>query len=44
MESPQVGTRHRCPKCGTEVIVVKAPEGTVACCGEVLAPVMAEQK
>src|SRR2546421_481199 len=36
METPQVGTRHRCGRCGTEVIVVKAPDGPVTCCGEVL--------
>jgi hypothetical protein len=44
MDTPQVGTRHRCSVCGTEVIVVKAPDAPVACCGEVLAPVLAEKQ
>jgi desulfoferrodoxin-like iron-binding protein len=44
METPQVGTRHKCAHCGTEVVVVKAPGGAVACCGETLAPVTGEQK
>jgi desulfoferrodoxin-like iron-binding protein len=44
METPQVGTRHRCETCGTEVIVVKAPDGAVACCGQPMVPVMAEQR
>lgn len=30
----QTGKRYRCPKCGTEVIVTKAGNGTLKCCGE----------
>jgi ribosomal protein S27E len=44
METPQVGTRHKCSRCGTEVVVVKAPDGAVSCCGETLAPVTGGQK
>jgi len=32
-EAPtKVGSRLRCQTCGTEVIVVKAPTGPIACC------------
>jgi hypothetical protein len=33
----KVGSRLRCPTCGTEVIVVKAPTTPISCCGQVLA-------
>jgi hypothetical protein len=32
----KVGTRLRCPTCGTEVIVVKAPTAPLSCCGQLL--------
>jgi len=32
-----VGTRLRCEKCSTEIIVVKASEGEVTCCGQAMA-------
>ncbi|HEY7134525.1 MAG TPA: hypothetical protein VIB48_05620 [Acidimicrobiia bacterium] len=34
MSAPAVGTRLRCAKCGTEIIVVKAPTGPVSCCDQ----------
>ncbi|HZR14533.1 MAG TPA: desulfoferrodoxin [Acidimicrobiia bacterium] len=34
MSAPSVGTRLRCAKCGTEIIVVKAPTGPLSCCGQ----------
>ncbi|HEY1280824.1 MAG TPA: hypothetical protein VGF22_14195 [Acidimicrobiales bacterium] len=34
--TPTNGTRLRCPVCGTEIIVLKANEPDLACCGEPL--------
>ena len=36
MSAPKVGERLRCEKCGTEIIVVKAPGGAVSCCGQAM--------
>jgi desulfoferrodoxin-like iron-binding protein len=33
----KVGSRLRCARCGTEIIVVKAADGPVTCCGEPMA-------
>jgi hypothetical protein len=33
-----VGARLRCAKCGTEIIVVKATDQDVQCCGTPLVP------
>jgi ribosomal protein S27E len=33
-----VGARLRCEQCGTEIIVVKATEDDVSCCGSVMVP------
>lgn len=30
----KVGSRLRCERCGTEIVVVKAPEGEIVCCGQ----------
>ena len=30
----QVGKRYICQKCGSELIVTKAGEGTITCCGQ----------
>ncbi len=30
----QLGKRHHCEECGTEVLVTKASEGTMVCCGK----------
>ncbi len=30
----EIGKRYICSKCGAEVIVTKAGEGVVKCCGE----------
>ncbi|MBN1568582.1 MAG: desulfoferrodoxin FeS4 iron-binding domain-containing protein [Acidobacteria bacterium] len=30
----QVGKRYKCAKCGAEVIVTRAGNGTVTCCGQ----------
>ncbi|RLC69686.1 MAG: hypothetical protein DRI26_08615 [Chloroflexi bacterium] len=30
----QLGKRYYCPKCGTELIVTRAGEGTLKCCGQ----------
>jgi hypothetical protein len=30
----KVGSRLRCERCGTEIIVVKAAEDLVTCCGQ----------
>ncbi len=27
-----VGKRYRCPKCGAEMIITKAGNGTITCC------------
>ena len=31
---PKVGSKIRCGKCGTEVVVVKAPATPIRCCGK----------
>jgi hypothetical protein len=33
-----VGARLQCSKCGTEIIVVKATDADVSCCGAPLTP------
>jgi desulfoferrodoxin-like iron-binding protein len=30
----EMGKRYRCAKCGTELIVTRAGDGAVKCCGE----------
>ena len=30
----QLGKRHRCAVCETEVLCVKAGEGAITCCGQ----------
>jgi desulfoferrodoxin-like iron-binding protein len=30
----QVGKRYQCTKCGTEMIVTKAGNGDLGCCGQ----------
>ena len=35
-DGPKVGSKIRCGKCGTEVVVVKAPATPIRCCGEAL--------
>jgi desulfoferrodoxin-like iron-binding protein len=30
----EMGKRYRCEKCGTELIVTRAGEGAVKCCGQ----------
>ncbi len=30
----QLGKRHNCEECGTEIIITKASEGAVECCGK----------
>ena len=30
----EMGKRYKCAKCGTELIVTRAGEGAVACCGQ----------
>jgi len=30
----QLGKRYRCEICGTEVLITKAGEGQVECCGQ----------
>ena len=30
----QVGKRYLCATCGTEMIVTKAGDGQIACCGQ----------
>jgi hypothetical protein len=32
------GTRLRCPKCGSEIILLKANDPDVACCDEPMEP------
>jgi desulfoferrodoxin-like iron-binding protein len=34
MAATKVGTRLRCERCGTEIIVVKATDDDLACCGQ----------
>jgi ribosomal protein S27E len=33
-DGPKVGSKVQCAKCGTEVVVVKAPKEPIKCCGE----------
>jgi ribosomal protein S27E len=33
----KVGSRLRCERCGTEIIVVKAADAAVTCCGQPMA-------
>jgi len=37
MTAPAAGQRLRCASCGTEIIIVKAPEGPLSCCGQPMA-------
>ncbi len=30
----QLGKRYFCPKCGSEVMVTKAGDGVLKCCGQ----------
>ncbi len=30
----EMGKRYRCEKCGTELIVTRAGDGEVKCCGQ----------
>ncbi|MCO8129122.1 desulforedoxin [Acidimicrobiia bacterium EGI L10123] len=32
----QVGKRHHCEQCGTEVLVTKGSDGELSCCGETM--------
>ncbi|MBI4302512.1 MAG: desulfoferrodoxin [Chloroflexi bacterium] len=34
MVANQAGKRYVCGKCGSEMIVTKAGDGNLACCGE----------
>jgi len=34
MSPTKVGSRLRCERCGTEIIVVKATDAAVTCCGQ----------
>jgi hypothetical protein len=36
MSPVAVGSRLKCEKCETEVIVVKGTDGAVSCCGQAL--------
>ncbi|HET6809759.1 MAG TPA: hypothetical protein VFH50_01970 [Acidimicrobiales bacterium] len=36
MAVPKAGERLRCPQCGTEVVVVRAPGDEPKCCGQPL--------
>ena len=36
MAVPKVGERLRCPDCGTEIVVVRAPDAEPSCCGRPL--------
>jgi hypothetical protein len=38
MAPTAVGTRLRCAKCGTEIIVVKGTDEEISCCGEAMQP------
>jgi desulfoferrodoxin-like iron-binding protein len=38
MTPTAVGTRLRCERCGTEIIVVKATDGELTCCDKPMAP------
>lgn len=35
----KAGTRLRCATCGSEIVVVKAQEAQLTCCGQPLAPI-----
>ncbi len=37
MSPTTVGSRLRCERCGTEIIVVKATEAALTCCDEPMA-------
>jgi desulfoferrodoxin-like iron-binding protein len=37
----KAGTRLRCETCGSQIIVVKAGDAELACCGKPLAPLVA---
>ena len=37
MAPTKVGSRLRCEHCGTEIIVVKATDAEVTCCGQAMA-------
>lgn len=32
----KAGKRYKCPKCGTEVLVTRAGQSTLRCCGEAM--------
>jgi hypothetical protein len=32
-DGPKVGSKLECPTCGTVVVVVKAPDRPLVCCG-----------
>jgi hypothetical protein len=34
----KVGERLRCEQCGTEIIIVKATDADVSCCGTTMSP------
>lgn len=34
MPTVKVGSRFRCERCGSEIVVVKAPAAPVRCCGD----------
>ena len=36
VDAPKAGQRLRCTKCGTEVVVIKAPDRFPECCGQAL--------
>jgi len=38
MAETAVGTRLRCGRCGTEIIVVKGTDDTISCCNEPMSP------
>jgi len=38
MGVPTAGQRLRCPTCGTEIVVVKAPAEAIVCCGSPMGP------
>jgi hypothetical protein len=38
MSPAAVGARLQCATCGTEIIVVKATEADIACCGAPMPP------
>ncbi|MDP1818300.1 MAG: desulfoferrodoxin [Acidimicrobiales bacterium] len=34
----EAGKRLKCESCGAEIVVTKAGDGTVTCCGKPMAP------